>query len=139
MNDLVALRPEDLDLANAYLEYGSAREVSDQLGIPYEVVVSHLDRTDVKNYLNNVYLDRGFRNRNKIAEVMDRIIDSKLEEAIESGMYSSKDLLDILALAHKMRMEEIKMSQGQESNSPVVQIANFGGGNYGQLMEKLLK
>lgn len=139
MNDLVALKPEDLDLANAYLEFGSAREVSTQLGIPYETVVSHLDRSDVKNYLQNVYLDRGYRNRNKLAEVMDKIIDSKLEEALDSGVYSSKDLLDIISLAHKMRMEEIKMAQNQESNAPVVQIANFGSGNYGQLMDRLLK
>ena len=36
------------------------------------------------------------------------MIQSKLEEAQETGVYSSKDLADLLQMAHKMRMDEIK-------------------------------
>jgi hypothetical protein len=63
-------------------------------------------------------------------------------------MYSNKDLADLLQMAHKMRMEELKAQQETEKNS--TRIANqtnvqindaalpFGQGNYGKLMEKLL-
>ena len=50
----------------------------------------------------------GYRNKNNIASVLDEMIQSKLEEAQESGVYSSKDLADLLQMAHKMRMDEIK-------------------------------
>ena len=130
----IALTPEALDIANAYLTYGSAKDTAEQLGIPEYQVVQLLERKDVKDYITGVYLDRGYRNRHKLGEVLDRMIDSKLEEAAESGIYTSKDLLELLQFAHKMRMDEIK----NESTGPTVNIANFGQGNYGQLMERLL-
>ena len=50
----------------------------------------------------------GYRNKNNIATVLDEMIQSKLEEAQETGVYSNKDLADLLQMAHKMRMDEIK-------------------------------
>ena len=130
----IALTPEALDIANAYLEYGSAKDTAEQLGIPEYQVVQLLERKDVKDYITGVYLDRGYRNRHKLGDVLDRMINSKLEEAEESGIYTSKDLLELLQFAHKMRMDELK----NDNTGPTVNIANFGQGNYGQLMEKLL-
>ena len=90
----------------------------------------------------------GYRNRNNIGSLLDEMIASKLEEAQESGVYSSKDLADLLQMAHKMRMDEIKaqtdFEKAQASNIKTqnnVQINSevpFGQGNYGKLMEKLL-
>lgn len=134
MSNFVALSPESLDIANAYLVYGSAKETATQLQIPEFEVIQFLERKDVKDYITGVYLDRGYRNRHKLGEVLDRMIDSKLEEAAESGIYTSKDLLELLQFAHKMRMDELK----NDTSGPTVNIANFGQGNYGQLMEKLL-
>lgn len=130
----IALTPESLDIANAYLMYGTARDTAEQLGLPEYQVMQLLDRQDVKDYITGVYLDRGYRNRSKIGEALDKMIDSKLMEAEESGIYTSKDLLELLQFAHKMRMDEIKNDQ----TGPTVNIANFGQGNYGTLMEKLL-
>jgi hypothetical protein len=79
---------------------------------------------------------------------MDEMIQSKLDEAQETGMYSSKDLADLLQQAHKMRMDEIKaqadlekLNQTNIKSMTNVQINEgipFGQGNYGKLMEKLL-
>lgn len=130
----VALTPESLDIANAYLMYGTARDTATQLGLPEYQVMQLLERQDVKDYITGVYLDRGYRNRTKIGEALDKMIESKLTEAEESGIYTSKDLLELLQFAHKMRMDEIK----NDTTGPTVNIANFGQGNYGTLMEKLL-
>ena len=132
----IALTPESLDIANAYLTYGSAKETAEQLQIPEYQVIQLLERKDVKDYITGIYLDRGFRNRHKLGQVLDQMIDSKLEEAQESGIFTSKDLLELLQFAHKIRMDELKQEQGNAG--PTVNIANFGQGNYGQLMEKLL-
>ena len=75
------------------------------------------------------------------------MIASKLEEAQETGVYSSKDLADLLQMAHKMRMDELKAQTEAEKTTGVrsqtnVQINEgvpFGQGNYGKLMDKLLK
>ena len=134
MSNHVALTPEALDIANAYLTYGSAKDTAEQLQIPEYQVVQLLERKDVKDYITGIYLDRGYRNKHKIGEVLDRMIQSKLEEAEESGIYTCKDLLELLKFAHQMRVDEIKNDQ----TGPTVNIANFGQGNYGQLMERLL-
>ena len=63
---------------------------------------------EVKKYIDTVYLDMGYRNKNNIATVLDEMIQSKLEEAQESGVYSNKDLADLLQISHRMRMDEIK-------------------------------
>ena len=96
-----------------------------------------------------MYLDTGYRNRFKLATALDDIIERKLEEAEESQIYTNKDLADLLQMAHKMRMDEIKAMAELEKaksssikNQTNVQINSempFGQGNYGKLMEKLLK
>ena len=83
MSNEVALRPEDFDLANAYLQYGTVKDTAEQLGIPEYVLVRTLDRSDVKEYINGIYLDRGYRNKHKLGEVLDKMIDAKLEEVEE--------------------------------------------------------
>jgi hypothetical protein len=94
-----------------------------------------------------VYLDTGYRNRFKLASALDNIIEEKLAEAEESQMYTNKDVADLLQMAHKMRMDEIKaMAEMEKAKlSPIRQQANiqinelpFGQGNYGKLMEKLI-
>lgn len=146
-NEIVPISPEGLEVANQYLHYGNVQDVSETLKVPKDQVVELLGKREVKRYLDTIYLDMGYRNRDKLGELMDTIIESKLEDAAESGMYSSKDLIDIIHMAHKMRMDEIKAmnesTKAQEivrnQTNVLVTDGGFGEGNYGQLMEKLLK
>ena len=146
--ELTTISPEGIEIANSYLQYGNIREVCNYLGVSEDKVVSMLNTKEVKTYIDTVYLDMGYRNRTAIGSVMDDIIASKLEEATETGIYSKKDLADLLQMAHKMRMDEIKAqaelekaSSASIKNQTNVQINEaipFGQGNYGKLMEKLL-
>lgn len=139
MNEIVKLGPEHYDIANGFLLYGTIQDTAEQMQVPQYEVVKILQMPEVKRYLDGIYLDQGYRNRDKMGKILDKIIDSKLEEAEESGVYTGKDLLDVIALVHKMRMDEIKASK--ENNTTVgtaVQINNqFGDSNYGKLMERL--
>jgi len=146
--ELTTISPEGLEIANSYLQFGNIRGVCDYLQVPETAVVEQLNKREVKKYFDTVYLDMGYRNKNNIGSLLDDMIASKLEEAQESGVYSSKDLADLLQMAHKMRMDEIKAQSellkaenGQIKNQTNVQINEqvpFGQGNYGKLMEKLL-
>ena len=147
--ELTTISPEGLEVANSYLTFGNIRAVVEQLGVAENKVVELLNKREVKKYIDTVYLDMGYRNKNNIASLLDEMIGSKLDEAKESGVYSNKDLADLLQMAHKMRMDEIKaqaeLEKAQATNvksQTNVQINEglpFGQGNYGKLMDKLLK
>ena len=126
--------PEWLEVANQYLQSGSIPETAGRLNLPAHQITEILARKDVRSYLDQIYLDLGYRNRDKLGQVMDKIIDSKLQEAEESGMYSSKDLADLLMMAHKMRMEEIKVSTPAGPTSQT----NIQVNGYDKLMERLI-
>lgn len=144
--ELSTISPEGVEVANAYIQFGNIAGVCSILDVGEQKVVELLNKREVKKYIDTVYLDMGYRNRNNIASVLDSMIASKLEEAEESGIFSSKDLADLLQMAHRMRMDEIKaMNVSEEKevirNQTNVQIndtAAFGQGNYGKLMEKLM-
>ena len=147
--EITTISPEGLEVANSYLQFGNIRGVVEQLGVQENKVVEILNKREVKKYIDTVYLDMGYRNKNNIANVLDEMIHNKLEEAKETGVYSSKDLADLLQMAHKMRMDEIKAqtelekAQGtQVKNQNNIQINEglpFGQGIYCKLMEKLIK
>ena len=147
--EVTTISPEGLEIANCYLQFGNIRAVCNFLQVSEDKVVEALNKREVKKYIDTVYLDVGFRNKNNIAAALDEMIQSKLEEAQETGMYSNKDLADLLQMAHKMRMDEMKAQADAEKASTTnirtqnnVQINDgslpFGQGNYGKLMDKLL-
>ena len=147
--ELTTISPEGLEVANSYLTFGNIRAVVEQLGVQENKVVELLNKREVKKYIDTVFLDMGYRNKNNIASLLDEMIESKLEEAKESGVYSNKDLADLLQMAHKMRMDEIK-AQAELQKAEATNVKNqtnvqineglpFGQGNYGKLMDKLLK
>jgi Asp-tRNA(Asn)/Glu-tRNA(Gln) amidotransferase C subunit len=146
--EVTTISPEGLEIANSYLQFGNIRGVCEHLQVPENRVVEALNKREVKKYIDTVYLDMGFRNKNNIATALDEIIASKLEEAQETGMYSNKDLADLLQMAHKMRMDEIKAQADAEKATTNIRTQNnvqindgslpFGQGNYGKLMDKLL-
>ena len=147
--ELTTISPEGLEVANSYLTFGNIRAVVEQLGVAENKVVELLNKREVKKYIDTVYLDMGYRNKNNIATLLDEMIESKLEEAKESGVYSNKDLADLLQMAHKMRMDEIKAQAELEkaqatnvksqTNVEINEGLPFGQDNYGKLMDKLLK
>jgi len=143
----VKMSPEGLEVANTYLQLGSVSEVCTQLKLDENTVSEYLNKREIKQYIDQVYLDTGYRNRFKLASALDNIIEEKLAEAEESQMYTNKDVADLLQMAHKMRMDEIKAMAEMEKakTAPIKQQANiqinelpFGQGNYGKLMEKLI-
>ena len=146
--ELTTISPEGLEVANSYLQFGNIRGVCDHLQVAENKVVDILNKREVKKYIDTVYLDMGYRNKNNIGSVLDNMIASKLEEAEESGIYSSKDLADLLQMAHKMRMDEIKAQADlaktesnnikNQTNVQINEAVPFGQGNYAKLMEKLL-
>jgi hypothetical protein len=93
-----------------------------------------------------VFFDVGFNNRFKMRAAMDAIIKKKFQDMEEADVGSSKDIIEILALSHKMSMEllarQIELEKVQQAtnvkNQVNVQINGSDGSKYGQLINQLV-
>jgi len=143
--EVLQISPEALEVANAYLTIQNAQKVADQLDIPLETVSQILGRREVKAYVDQVFFDMGFNNRFTLRKAMDAIISKKFQEMDEAGVGSNKDIIEILALSHKMTMETLdkelqleKLRSNSIKSQVNVQINEGGGSNYGNLIERLI-
>ena len=143
------MSPEGLEIANSYLEHGSIPAVASKLRVSQSEVTEILNKREIKQYLDTVFLDTGYRNRFKLSETLDMLIEKKLEESEETQIYTNKDMADLIQMAHKMRMEEIKaQTEMEKAKAQTVKTQvniqdnsgmPFGQGNYGELIKKLMK
>jgi hypothetical protein len=142
------ISPEALEIAKTYLACHDTKETALALGIPPEKVSYYLRKPDVKRFVDAIFLEQGYMNRGKLQDVMDDLFEKKLEEMEDSEMGTSKDIVDLITLQHKMRMEEIKALKdaglAPNSGTTVRQQINvggpaFGGDNYNNLLGELIK
>ena len=89
-NEITTITPEGMEVANSYLQFGNIRAVVNSLGVSEYKVAEILNKREVKKYIDTIYLDMGYRNKNNIAGVLDEMIQSKLEEAQETGVRSQR-------------------------------------------------
>ena len=95
MSQELRIIPENLVVANLYLEHNDIDHVAALLNSSSELIVATLGKKDVRDYITQVYLDTGYRNRFKLATVLDKLIDQKMEEAEDTGFYTKADILDL--------------------------------------------
>lgn len=137
------LSPEDSEIANTYLETMDVFKTSEILGISPHKVTEYINKPVVKQYLTEVFLNTGYRNRLKLGKVLDDIVDKKLLELEEAGLTSSKDILEILNTIAKIRQEELKLAikleevrLGKPKRQTNIQINSANP--YQDFMEKLI-
>lgn len=144
--EVLVIDPESLEVANCFLTTQSLSETSNKLNISIELATRILDRREVKAYIDSVFRDCGFNNRFKLRQVMDAVLDKKLEELYESDTGSGKDIIEIIAMSHKMSMDnldrEIKLEEAKNKTLAIRNQVNVQINNpttkYESLMQKLL-
>lgn len=147
--EVLAISPENLEIANCFLELQDSQRVADTLDVPLELVTRTLARSEIKAYINQVFFEVGFNNRFRMRDLMDTLIKKKLTDMQESETGTNKDILDILALSHKMTMEqldrEIQLEKLRQGNTGIKSQTNIqineglgDGTKYGQLISKLI-
>jgi hypothetical protein len=145
------ISPEGLEVANSYLVTNNLRMTAQDLNLPTEMVADQLRDPLVQKYMTAVYMDTGYRNRFTLGSALDRIIATKMEEMEEAEISSSKDIAELLLMAHKMRMDELKLEMEKlklenaanpkgvpVGNTINIQDNSLGGSNYNKLLENLL-
>ena len=120
-----ALDPVVLALANDYLSGKGVNEIADEYGISEDRVTSVIEKKEVKNYI-------GYLNRIKRINLINSVIDQKIQEAVETGIYSKKDLLDWMK--HLQEVETSLKPKASQGLQVAVQI-----NNYDKLMKDLME
>lgn len=126
-----ALDPVILAIANDYLAGMAIDRIAEEYNISEDRVTAVVEKREVKAYIDGVYATQGYLNRGKRLALINRVIDQKLEEAMETGIYSKKDLLDWIK-----HLNEIEASVKPNQKGPQVAVQV---NNYSKLMEDLLK
>jgi phage terminase small subunit len=142
--EVLDISPENLEVANCYLQTQDLDQVADSLDVPKEMVSQILAKREVKAYIDHVFFNLGFNNRFKMRDAMDALIKKKFQELEESETGSAKDIAELLALSHKMTMDEMsrqieleKLRQTNIKSQVNVQI-NDGGTKYENLIQRLI-
>lgn len=126
------LDPVLLAVANDYLANQEISEIATSYGITPDRVTQILEKKEVKEYINTIFLTQGYLHRNKRLALINKVIDHKLEEATESGIYSKVDLLYWIKMLNEI---ETSIRPKKEVPQVAIQVNN----NYQELMKKLIE
>lgn len=137
--------PEIVELVNTYIETMDLQQTAIRMDLPLSEVTQLIQKPECQRYITEIFLNSGYRNRFKLGAALDKIIEKKLQELEEADISSSKDILDILALAHKFRMDEIaaltkleEVRNGKPKRQTNIQINQNSSDNpLGKLFSKL--
>jgi len=127
--DAPALDPIMLQIANEAIAGASPFEISQNLGITEDRVVQVLERKDVRTYVEHSIFSTGFFSTTKMVETINTVIEKKIEDAMTTGQFSKKDLLDWFKLIQSM-----KESTRPKEKTPAIAVQV---NNYEQLMHDL--
>jgi len=125
------LDPVVLALANDYLSGKGVNEIADEYGISEDRVTAVIEKKEVKNYIDSVFATQGYLNRIKRINLINSVIDQKIQEAVETGIYSKKDLLDWMK-----HLQEIEIGMKPKNTGPAVAVQI---NNYDKLMKDLME
>lgn len=124
------LDPVILGIANEHIQGRNHQEIADSFSISQDRVAQVLERREVKQYVDQVYLSQGYLNRFKRLELVNQVIQQKVEEAMVGGELTKKDLLEWLRLLQDMD----KTARPQQRGPTVAVQVN----NYDSLMRDLM-
>ena len=125
------LDPVVLAVANDYLSGKSITVLADEYGISEDRVTGVIEKKEVKAYIDSVFATQGYLNRVKRVALINRVIDQKLEEAMETGIYSKKDLLDWMK-----HLQDVETNLKPKKDGPAVAVQI---NNYDRLMKDLME
>lgn len=148
MSDLPAqsLQPEAIVVVEQYLRFNRDIDlVAAELNTTPTVIGDILNKREVRGYLDHLFMESGFRNREKFFDVLDNLLDAKIAELDEAQMGSSMDIMDIMKIYHGMKIKELELSiklqelqSAKQSAGTInnVQINNSSG--YDKLLDRII-
>lgn len=113
MNNLPAerIQPEAMEVVEAYLRNDrDVNRTAEDLNTTPTVISDLINKREVRSYLDHLFMESGYRNREKFFDILDNVLEAKMEELDEAQMSSSMDIMDILKIYHSMKIKELELS-----------------------------
>ena len=123
------LDPVLLSIANDYLDGQDINQISKEYGVTEDRLAAALDQTEVRKYIDNVYVTQGYLNRVRRMNLVNQVIEQKVQDALESGVWSKRDLLDWMK-----HLNELEETAKPKKAAPQVALQI---NNYDRLMKDL--
>lgn len=150
MNNLPAerMQPEAMEVVEAYLRNDrDVNRAAEDLNTTPTVISDLINRREVRSYLDHLFMESGYRNREKFFDILDNVLEAKMEELDEAQMSSSMDIMDIMKIYHSMKIKELELSiklqelqqGGKGQNAKTInnlQINNSSG--YDNLLSRII-
>ena len=76
------LDPVILAIANDYLSGKSVEQISDEYAVSQDRITSVIEKKEVKSYIDNVFATQGYLNRIKRINLINQVIDQKIQDAV---------------------------------------------------------
>jgi hypothetical protein len=130
--DAPEIDPQYMLVANELLSGRSIPQIAELSGLSNDQVTAIAERSEVRRYVDTIYMSQGYLNRVRRMQVINKVIDEKLLEAAETGVYSKRDLLEWLKLLNDMDRDA-----RPKAPTTAVQVNNHTN-NYTSLMQDLL-
>lgn len=124
--------PQHMVVANELLCGRSIPQIAELTGLSNDQVTAIAERAEVRRYVDAVYMSQGYLNRVRRMNIINKVIDEKMAEAAETGIYSKRDLLEWLKLLNDMDKDS-----RPRAPTTAVQVNNHTN-NYSTLMQDLL-
>jgi len=134
----IKVSPEVFEVTTEYVKTLDLAQTAKALKMTQQEVVEVLDKREAKRYIDAIFLEQGYLNRNKLNDIMTELVELKLEEMRETGQGTSKDILEVLKFMHQMRMDHDKANKDNAPGTQVNIQQNYGGDNYSKLMERIV-
>lgn len=128
--DAPELDPQHLLVANELLTGKNVYQIAEEFGMSPDRVSAICERAETKRYVDSVLMSQGYLNRSRRLQLINRVIDQKLEEALDTGMYSKRDLLDWIKLLNEM-------DRDNKPKGPTTAVQINQNNNYTNLLQDL--
>ena len=89
--DSPAIDPIVLSVANEYLSGKTISAIAESFDLSEDRVAAIIEKKEVKSYIDNVFVTQGYLNRVKRLQLINAVIDQKMQDALETGVFSKKD------------------------------------------------
>ena len=113
MNNLPAerIQPEAMEVVEAYLRNDrDVNRTAEDLNTTPTVISDLINKREVRSYLDHLFMEWGYGKREKFFDILDNVLEAKMEELDEAQMSSSMDIMDILKIYHSMKIKELELS-----------------------------
>ena len=109
--------PEAMEVVHKYVEYLDTDRVANELQVSKDTVDSILLEKPVQKYMNSLFTQATLQDKWKLIGIIDEIIEDKYKEAMESQIFSKKDLLTTLKECVALKKELVNLNKELEGNT----------------------